>query len=87
MLALATCYCNDIFREAAGLGIEVEEVEVSAIGEFGAAGEPASHIEYRAKVKAGADEQKIHELIEHTDRVAEVHLTIRRGLNVTLVNS
>ncbi len=28
MLALATCYCNDIYREAAKMGIELTDVEV-----------------------------------------------------------
>ena len=39
-LALATCYCNDIYREAAKRGIEVERVEVDVDGQFGAEGEP-----------------------------------------------
>ena len=40
-LALATCYCNDMYREAAKRGIAVSQVEVEVEGEFGAAGEPA----------------------------------------------
>jgi uncharacterized OsmC-like protein len=35
-LALATCYCNDLYREANKRGIEVESVEVRVSGEFGA---------------------------------------------------
>ena len=38
-LALATCYCNDIYREAAKRGIEVVGVEVEVQGDFGAEGE------------------------------------------------
>lgn len=34
-LALATCYCNDIYREAGRRGIAVERVEVEVEGEFG----------------------------------------------------
>ena len=34
-LALATCYCNDIYREAERMGIEVRQVEVEVTGEFG----------------------------------------------------
>jgi uncharacterized OsmC-like protein len=41
-LALATCYCNDIFREAAKQGLKIDGVEVKVEGEFGAEGEPNS---------------------------------------------
>lgn len=30
MLALATCYCNDLYREAARLGVVIDSVEVFA---------------------------------------------------------
>ena len=33
-LALATCYCNDIYREAAKRDIKVESVEVEVTGDF-----------------------------------------------------
>ena len=85
-LALATCYCNDVYREAAARGIEVVGVEVQVDGEFGAAGEPARNISYRAKIKArGATEQQVMELLEHTDSVAEVQNTLRRGTEARLV--
>ena len=84
LLALATCYCNDIYREAAKRGIEVERVEVGAEGEFGAEGEPGRTFTYAAKVWARADEPTIRELMTHTDRVAEVQNTLRAGAAVTL---
>jgi uncharacterized OsmC-like protein len=37
--ALATCFCNDLYREAAKHGIEVQEVKVEVTGTFG---DPAS---------------------------------------------
>ena len=46
-LALATCYCNDIYREAAKRGLSVNRVSVDVNGEFGGPGEPARNIEYR----------------------------------------
>ena len=49
-LALATCYCNDIYREAVKRNITVERVEVEVDGEFGGEGEPAKNIRYRATV-------------------------------------
>ncbi len=83
-LALATCYCNDIYREAAKHGLKVEHVEVEVEGEFGAEGEPARNVSYRAMVTAQASEAQIRELMNHTDRVAEVQNTLRVVTPVTL---
>ncbi|HEY3312615.1 MAG TPA: OsmC family protein [Anaerolineales bacterium] len=84
LLAVATCYCNDIYREAFKLDITVERVEVDVEGEFGGEGEPASSISYRARVTARAGEARILELMKLTDTVAEVHNTLRRGMPVTI---
>jgi organic hydroperoxide reductase OsmC/OhrA len=87
-LALAACYCNDVYREASAKGVDVVGVEVDVDGEFGAAGEPAGKISYRAKIKArGASEQQVMELLEHTDRVAEIHNTLRKGIDVRLAGA
>lgn len=83
-LALATCYCNDIYREAGKLGIKIERVEVEVAGEFGAEGEPAKNVSYRAKVTAQAGEEQIRELMSHTDRVAEIQNTLRVETPVSL---
>ena len=76
-LALATCYCNDIYREAAKRGIEVVGVEVEVEGDFGAEGEPAQNVTYRAKVRAKASEADIRALMQHTDQVAEIQNSLR----------
>jgi organic hydroperoxide reductase OsmC/OhrA len=83
-LALATCYCNDIYREAAKRGVGVERVEVEVAGEFGAEGDPARNVIYNAKVWAQAPAQTIRDLMSHTDRVAEIQNTLRTGTAVTL---
>lgn len=83
-LALATCYCNDIYREASKRGITVERVEVDVEGEFGAEGEPATSITYNARVVANAREDEIRALMEHTDTVAEIQNTLRAPTPVTL---
>ena len=83
-LAMATCYCNDIYREAAKRGIEVTGVEVQADAEFETEGAPAKRLSYRVVVRANASEASIRELISHTDKVAEVQNTLRLGLPVTL---
>jgi organic hydroperoxide reductase OsmC/OhrA len=83
-LALATCYCNDIYREAARRGIKVEQVDVDVEGQFGAEGEPASEVTYRARVIAHATEAEIQDLMQHTDSLAEIQNTLRVQTPVTL---
>lgn len=84
LLALATCFCNDIYREAAKMNINVSVVEVIATAEFGAEGEPGSNFQYKANVTAAATPEQINALIAHTDRVAEIHNTLRKGATVTI---
>ncbi len=83
-LAMATCYCNDIYREAEKRAIEVVRVDVEAQAEFGQPGAPASRLSYSVSVFARAPEQAILDLIMHTDRVAEVQNTLRQGMPVQL---
>lgn len=83
-LAIATCFCNDVYREARQRDIEVIAVEVTAHATFGGPGDAASAIAYRARVTARAREDAIRALIVHTDRVAEVHNTLRKGMPVEL---
>lgn len=83
-LALATCYCNDLYREAAKQSIEVISVEVQASAQFGAEGHPASRLSYRVLVRANAAESAIRDLITNTDKVAEVQNTLRLGIPVVL---
>src|SRR5215208_2589626 len=83
-LALASCYCNDIYREAAKRNIKVERVEVNVEGDFGGEGDPAQNVTYRAKVYAQASEEEIREMMQFTDTVAEIQNTLRIGKPVVL---
>jgi organic hydroperoxide reductase OsmC/OhrA len=84
MLALATCYCNDLYREAQRLGITLTRVEVEAHAEFAGIGLAARDIRYRTRVESPASPEQIGDLIRQTDAVAEIHNTIRAGVPVTL---
>ena len=84
MLALATCYCNDLYREAARLGIRIDAVDVEASAEFAGVGLAASNIRYRATVSSTAPADVIATLLRETDAVAEVQNTVRRGVPVAL---
>ena len=83
-LALASCYCNDIYREAAKRSIKVERVEVRVEGDFGTEGEPAQKVTYHAKVFAQAREDEIREMMRFTDTVAEIQNTLRIGTPIVL---
>ena len=83
-LSLATCYCNDIFREAEQMDIRVDKLEVNVEGEFGGRGDPAENINFDVKISADAPEDKINELLQLTDTVTEIQNTVRIAIPVTL---
>ena len=85
MLALATCFCNDIYREAARLGIAVDGVDVEAEADFAGVGLAARNIRYRARVDSPAPRAEVEELLRQTDAVAEVQNTVRSGAVVALM--
>jgi organic hydroperoxide reductase OsmC/OhrA len=85
MLALATCYCNDLYREAARLQVELDAVTVEAEADFDGVGLAAANIRYRARIESStATSQRIEQLLRETDAVAEVHNTLRTGAQVNL---
>jgi organic hydroperoxide reductase OsmC/OhrA len=84
MLALATCYCNDLYREADRLGIAISGVEVEASAEFPGIGLAATNVRYRARVSSSASPHDVATLLRVTDAVAEVHNTLRAGVAVHL---
>ncbi|RCW69601.1 OsmC-like protein [Pseudorhodoferax soli] len=86
MLALATCYCNDLYREAERLHIPVEGVVVEATADFPGIGLAATNIRYAVMVSSPAKAEDVAELVRQTDAVAEVHNTIRAGAAVVLNN-
>ena len=84
MLSLATCFCNDIYREAVKRNIHVTAVQVNVNGEFGGEGEPGFNFSYSANVIADASDKEITSLISDTDNVAEIQNTLRKGVNIRL---
>jgi organic hydroperoxide reductase OsmC/OhrA len=85
MLALATCYCNDLYREAQRLGIAIESIQVEATAEFAARGLSATNVTYKARVKSSEPAERIDQLLRETDAVAEIHNTLRQQVPVQLV--
>lgn len=87
LLALATCYCNDLYREAAKRQIAIHSVEVTAEAEFATEGHAASSVSYRVRVTARAAEAAILDLLHHTDHVAEIQNTVRAAVPVRLASA
>lgn len=86
-LALATCYCNDIYREAQARNIVVRNVVVRVEGDYdGVAGHPVENLVYKARVEAVASEEEILDLMHYTDTVAEIQNTLRQSTGIKLVD-
>ena len=83
-LSLDTCFCNDLYREAGKRNIALAGVEVLLKSEFTAEGKPGTNFSYWAKVSSDALDAEIQDLIASTDRVAEIHNTLRKGVSVLL---
>ena len=85
MLALATCYCNDLYREAERLGVSITGCEVVASAHFNGVGLAAESITYSANVESSASAEEIEMLLSETDLLAEIHNTLRAGCPVQRV--
>ena len=83
-LALATCYCNDLYREAAKKHIRIDRVEVEVTSEFGGPGEAGRNFRYLVGIKGNGTKEELAALALHTDTVAEIQNTLRAGSQVQI---
>ncbi|MBK4346123.1 OsmC family protein [Lacisediminihabitans changchengi] len=86
LLALATCYGNDVYREAEARGIELDSVDVTVDGDFDGPGEPVRAVRYGVSVVTSADEAIVRELLRHTDTVAEIQNSLRSAVPIELAS-
>jgi uncharacterized OsmC-like protein len=86
-LAAAGCVLNDVYREAATLGIELDGVRVSAEGGFDTGTWASTGISYSVDVSSGASPGELGRLLEVVDEVAEIPQAIRAGALVARVTS
>jgi organic hydroperoxide reductase OsmC/OhrA len=86
LLALATCYCNDLYREAHKHGLAIDAIDVEVAGEYSGEGQPIRGISYRAAAWTSSpkDRDKVFELMTYTDSVGEIQRTLRRGTDIAL---
>ncbi|WP_424529464.1 OsmC family protein [Sphaerisporangium viridialbum] len=85
-LAAAGCVLNDLYREAAALGIELLGVCVSAAGGFDTESWRSTGITYTVDVSSTAPAESIAHLIDIVDSVAEIPRAIRRGATVQRIS-
>ncbi len=83
-LAIAGCISNDLFREALGRGIKLDQVVVRVDGDF--VGDPAvsTEVSYEVELNGDADDEALRDLIDHVDRIAEIPNSLRSGTPVRL---
>jgi len=81
-LAAAGCVLNDLYREAAALGIELRGVRVTATGGFEPATWQSTGIGYSVEVSSDAPADQLAHLLEAVDQVAEIPRAIRAGATV-----
>ena len=86
LAALATCFCNDLYREAARRQVAISRVDVTASATFGGPGEPGKNISYRVDVEGDAPPAVLEELVRATDAVTEIQNTLRAGCAVQLLD-
>jgi putative redox protein len=84
LLAIGGCYYNDLFREAAKLGIELTRVRVEVSADW--KGEPvvAQNVRIRAELHGPGQTSELERLARHTDAVAEIPNSLRLGTPVAL---
>ena len=66
----------------------VDSVSVTVDGSFGDIGGPAQDVRYEVTVQSPESEERVRNLLYHTDTVAEVQNTLRRStpINLAVVN-
>ena len=86
-LAVAGCVLNDVYREAAELGIGVDGVRVSAVGGFDTDAWAATTISYAVTVDSSAVPERLDALLRRVDDVAEIPRALQHGASVQRVEA
>jgi organic hydroperoxide reductase OsmC/OhrA len=83
-LSLGACYCNDLQYTAETMGVEIEDLDVRVLIDFGGTPTIAREIEMRVNVvlAGGTDPAQ---LIEAAAAVCTIANTLRSGVPVSIV--
>ena len=84
LLAIGACYTNDLYREAAKRNMTLSSVAVDVQADWG--GEPvrAQNVRFDVRVTSKENKEDVIALIGHTNEVAEIHNSLRKGTSVTM---
>lgn len=82
-LAAAGCVLNDLYREAAGLGIPLDGVRVTAAGAFDTTTWTSTGITYTVELDSPGNDGVLAGLLARVDEIAEIPRAIRAGAQVT----
>ena len=78
-MSIAACWSNDLYREAATMGIALDGVEITVDGDFPSRGSGSTPIAVDVVVRSSAPEARVRELVPEVERVAEIPRAIREG--------
>jgi uncharacterized OsmC-like protein len=81
-LAIAGCVLNDLYREAATVGIELDGVRVSAEGGFDTDTWISTGISYSVEISSDASSEELGRLLATVDDIAEIPRAVRAGATV-----
>jgi putative redox protein len=82
--SIAACVSNDLYREAATLGIRLSRVAITVDGEFPARGKPSTPITVDVELEGDVSEDRLSELLAVVDSVAEIPNSIRPTTPITI---
>jgi putative redox protein len=83
-LSIAACWSNDLYREAATMGIALDGVEIEVEGDFPTRGSGSTPITVELVVRSRAAEEQVRALIAEVERVAEIPRAIHDGPPITV---
>jgi len=83
-LAIGGCVSNDLFREAAVRGIQLDAVRVVVRGDFSGAPAVSEPVFYDVELSGDAAPEQLRALVEHVDAIAEIPNSVRGGTEVTI---
>lgn len=86
-LAVAACVLNDAYREATTLGVRLDGVRVTARGGFDHRTWRSTGIEYAVELASAVPPERLLDLLDVLDEVAEVPRAVRQGAAVRRVDA
>ncbi|HXI45884.1 MAG TPA: OsmC family protein [Candidatus Acidoferrales bacterium] len=75
--SIAACVSNDLYREAATMGIELSRVSLTVEGEFPGRGQPSGPVTVEVELEGTASDARLDELMAVVEEVAEIPNSMR----------